>query len=52
MISISAGVKTRIGSIGVDGSAVDCKSSLNAKLDSILKWAHYAGKSTGIVNYI
>lgn len=44
-----SGVKTRIGSIGVDGTAVDCKTSLNAKVDSILKWAHYAGKSTGIV---
>ncbi len=22
---------------------------MNAKLDSILKWAHYSGKSTGIV---
>ena len=38
-----------MGVIGLDGTAVDCKSSQNAKLESILKWAHYAGKSTGIV---
>lgn len=29
--------------------AVDCRTSLNSKVDSILKWAHFAGKSTGIV---
>ncbi len=28
---------------------MDCKSSLKAKVESILKWAHFAGKSTGIV---
>lgn len=33
----------------MDGTAVDCKTSLIAKLDSILKWAYKAGKSTGIV---
>lgn len=43
------GVKTRIGSIGVDGTAVDCKTSLDAKLESVLKWAHFAGKSTGLI---
>lgn len=43
------GVKTRIGVIGLDGQAIDCKTSANSKVDSILKWAHYAGKSTGIV---
>jgi alkaline phosphatase len=35
--------------IGLDGRGVDCKTSVNSKLESILKWAHYAGKSTGIV---
>ena len=44
-----SGVKTRIGSIGVDGTAVDCKTSLTGKLETVLKWAHYAGKSTGII---
>ena len=44
-----SGVKTRIGSIGVDGTAVDCKTSLAGKLETVLKWAHYAGKSTGII---
>ena len=43
------GVKSRIGAIGVDGSAFDCKTSLKGKAESILKWAHYAGKSVGIV---
>lgn len=43
------GVKSRIGVIGVSGEAVDCKSSLSSQIDSILQWAHYAGKSTGIV---
>lgn len=43
------GVKTRIGAIGVDGRAFDCPSTLTSKLDSILKWAHKAGKSVGIV---
>jgi alkaline phosphatase len=33
----------------VDGRGVDCPTSLNSKLDSILKWAKRAGKSTGIV---
>jgi alkaline phosphatase len=42
-------VKTRIGVIGLDGQATDCASSRNSKLDSVLKWAHFAGKSTGIV---
>lgn len=41
------GVKTRIGSIGVDGRGVDCKTSLHSKLETVLKWAHFAGKSTG-----
>ncbi|CAF0976264.1 unnamed protein product [Brachionus calyciflorus] len=45
------GVKTRAGIIGLNGHAVpfNCSSSNNTKLDSILKWAHKAGKSTGIV---
>jgi len=43
------GVKTRIGVIGLDGRAIDCKSLPTSKLESILEWAHYAGKSTGIV---
>jgi alkaline phosphatase len=46
-----AGVKTRIGVIGHDGRAIlgNCTSSLNNKIDSILQWAHRAGKSVGIV---
>lgn len=43
------GVKTRFGAIGVDGRAYDCPTSLKSKTESILKWAHFAGKSTGIV---
>lgn len=45
------GVKARAGTIGLNGFARfnDCKSSLNAKVDSILKWAHRAGKSVGVV---
>lgn len=43
------GVKTRISVIGLDGTANDCASLTSAKLESVLKWAHYAGKSTGIV---
>lgn len=42
-------MKTRIGVIGLDGSAVDCRTSRDARVGSILKWAHDAGKSTGIV---
>ena len=33
----------------MDGRASDCPSSKNAEVESILKWAHFAGKSTGIV---
>lgn len=44
-----SGVKTRIGVIGVDGRAYDCKTSLNSHVDSILQWAYKAGKSVGIV---
>ncbi len=45
------GIKTRAGIIGLNGHAKykNCNSSLNAKVDSILKWAHKAGKSVGIV---
>nr|UHN91762.1 AKP3 [Brachionus rotundiformis] len=45
------GVKTRAGIIGLNGYAIpfNCSSSLNNKVDSILKWAHKAGKATGIV---
>ena len=48
------GVKTRIGVIGVDGNSVDCPSTISnkAELDSILKWAQYAGKSTGILTTV
>ncbi len=35
--------------IGLDGRASDCKSSKGTELESILDWAHWAGKSTGIV---
>jgi alkaline phosphatase len=47
------GVKTRYGVIGLNGNArlADCQSSLNAQADSILKWAHNAGKSVGKMNY-
>lgn len=38
-----------MGAIGVDGRAFDCPSSLDAKAESILKWAYYSGKSTGLV---
>jgi len=37
------------GVIGLDGRASDCPSSKNAEVESILNWAHFAGKSTGIV---
>ena len=43
------GVKTRIGVLGLDGRAVDCPTSKGAELDSMLKWAHHAGKSVGLV---
>ena len=43
------GVKTRIGVIGLDGNGVNCETSKTSKLETILKWAHFAGKSTGIV---
>lgn len=45
------GVKTRAGIIGLNGYAKynDCPSSLNSKVDSILKWAHKVGKSVGVV---
>ena len=33
---------------GLDGNGVDCPTSKKSKLETILKWAHYAGKSTGI----
>ena len=44
-----SGVKTRIGSIGVDGRAIDCPTTLTSKVDSLLDWAHKAGKAVGIV---
>ncbi len=43
------GVKLLIRAIGVDGRAVDCATTQSSKLDSILKQAHKAGKSVGIV---
>lgn len=47
-----SGVKTRAGVIGHDGrtNIFSCESSLNTKLDTILKWAHRSGKSVGIVS--
>lgn len=56
--AILSGVKTRMGAIGVDGRVEDCatqkekqknSSSPSTELDSILKWAHWSGKATGIV---
>lgn len=46
-----SGVKTRSGIIGLDGRAESkkCNGSFAYKVDSILKWAHLAGKSTGVV---
>ena len=37
--------------IGLNGYAKinDCTTAFNTKVDSILKWAHRAGKSVGIV---
>jgi alkaline phosphatase len=51
MTAALTGVKSNIRTIGVDGRAKfnDCKYINSFKLDSILKWAHKAGKSTGIV---
>jgi alkaline phosphatase len=43
------GVKTKQARISVDGRADNCSSSKNSSLESILKWAHSAGKSTGII---
>lgn len=45
------GVKTRIGVIGLDGRTIydNCESSKGAEIDSIVKWAHDAGKSVGVV---
>lgn len=42
-------MKTRIGAIGVDGRAVDCKTTLTSEVDSIVQWAKQAGKSVGVV---
>jgi alkaline phosphatase len=38
------GVKARIGTIGVNGRAYDCKSSIGNHVDSIMQWAKKAGK--------
>ena len=48
------GVKTRLGVIGVDGNSLDCSSTISkkAELESIIKWAQYAGKSTGILTTV
>lgn len=47
------GVKANSGTLGVTGAVQknDCKASLETKnqVDSILRWAQMAGKSTGIV---
>ncbi|VVC32927.1 Alkaline-phosphatase-like, core domain,Alkaline phosphatase-like, alpha/beta/alpha,Alkaline phosphatase [Cinara cedri] len=47
------GVKANSGTLGVTGAVKenDCEASLDAKnrVDSILRWAQMAGKSTGIV---
>ena len=37
------------GVLGLNGNAVDCETSKGSELETILKWAHWAGKSTGIV---
>lgn len=44
-----SGVKTRIGYLGLDGKAMECSQYENSKLESVLKWAHLSGRSTGIV---
>ncbi len=44
-----SGVKTRNGSIGVDGRAIDCPATLTSKVDFLLDWAYQAGKAIGIV---
>lgn len=47
------GVKANSGTLGVTGAVQenDCEASLesNNRVDSILRWAQMAGKSTGIV---
>jgi alkaline phosphatase len=43
------GVKAKIGTIGIDGRADNCAQLPESELESILKWAHFAGKSTGVV---
>ncbi|CAF1426269.1 unnamed protein product [Rotaria sordida] len=45
------GVKTQIGTIGVDGRAIrnDCPSSIGTNISSILDWAQTLGKKVGII---
>ncbi|XP_078575058.1 alkaline phosphatase-like [Branchiostoma floridae x Branchiostoma japonicum] len=46
------GVKARWATLGLDGRArnEDCGSSKGREVPSVLAWAEYAGKSTGIVS--
>ena len=46
------GIKTGSSIIGLNGNAIksNCKSSRGNEVDSILKWAHKAGKLVGIVS--
>ncbi|XP_035668882.1 alkaline phosphatase-like isoform X2 [Branchiostoma floridae] len=46
------GVKARWATLGLDGRArnEDCSSSKGREVPSVLAWAEYAGKSTGIVS--
>ncbi|XP_078696938.1 alkaline phosphatase-like isoform X1 [Branchiostoma floridae x Branchiostoma belcheri] len=45
------GVKANYYTVGVDGTVArgDCTASLTGKVKSVLRYAHEAGKSTGIV---
>ena len=41
---------TKINKLGDDGTGVDCKTTKDASLETVLKWAHFAGKSVGVVS--
>ncbi|XP_071805878.1 intestinal-type alkaline phosphatase 1-like [Asterias amurensis] len=47
-----SGVKTKTAVIGLDDSAIkgDCKSSLNANVESVMISAQKSGKATGFVS--
>ncbi|XP_063410676.1 alkaline phosphatase, tissue-nonspecific isozyme-like isoform X2 [Mytilus trossulus] len=49
--ALMAGIKANYYTIGVDGRAkyANCSSIRNAKVDGMVNWSKYAGKSTGIV---